>query len=132
MKKTYYDREGTEMKFCWSTLLVKNMEESLAFYTEIIGLEISTRFNAMPGLEIAFLGSGDTLIELVCNAEARNAVVGDAVSWGFDVDSLDDALKMVREKGIPIHSGPVVHPNVKYFFILDPNGMKIQLKETIK
>jgi lactoylglutathione lyase len=108
------------------------MDESLKFYTEVIGLKLVDRFTAMPGLEIAFLGTGETLIELVCNAESQNAAVGDAVSWGFDVESLDEALKMVREKGIPIHSGPVVHPNVKYFFILDPNGMKIQLKETIK
>ena len=119
------------MKFCWSTLLVKDMEESLKFYTEVIRLDIASRFSAMPGVEIAFLGTGETLIELVCNGEAHNTVVGDAVSWGFDVDSLDDALKMVKEKGIPVHSGPVVHPNVKYFFILDPNGLKIQLKQTI-
>ncbi|NLT14525.1 MAG: VOC family protein [Clostridiales bacterium] len=120
------------MKFRWGTLLVRNMEESLKFYTEIIGLEISARDNPMPGLEIAFLGSGDTLVELVCSAEAKDAVVGDAVSWGFEVASLDDALRMVREKGIPLHSGPVVRSSVKYFFILDPNSLKIQLKETIK
>jgi lactoylglutathione lyase len=119
------------MKFCWSTLLVKNMEESLSFYRDVIGLEVVTRFNAMPGLEIAFLGTGETQIELVCNAESANAVVGDAVSWGFDVASLDDALAMVKERNIPLHSGPFVHPNVKYFFIQDPNGLKIQLKQSI-
>jgi lactoylglutathione lyase len=108
------------------------MEESLRFYTEVLGLKLAVRFNAMPGLEISFLGTGETQIELVCNAEAPNAVVGDAVSWGFEVPSLDEALRIVKEKGIPIHSGPVVHPNVRYFFILDPNGLKIQLKQTIK
>lgn len=120
------------MKFCWSTLLVKNMEESLSFYQEVIGLELVSRFNAMPGLEIAFLGTGETQIELVCNGEAALSTVGDAVSWGFDVDSLDVALSMVKEKGIPIHSGPFIHPNVKYFFIQDPNGLKVQLKQSIK
>lgn len=120
------------MKFCWSTLLVKNMEESLRFYQEVIGLELVSRFEAMQGLEIAFLGTGETQIELVCNAESQHATVGDAVSWGFDVDSLDAALTMVKDKGIPILSGPVVHPNVKYFFIQDPNGLKVQLKQSIK
>lgn len=118
------------MKFCWSTLLVKNMEESLRFYQEVIGLEVVSRFNAMPGLEIAFLGTGETQIELVCNEQSRSAVVGDAVSWGVEVDSLDVALTLVKEKGIPIHSGPFIHPNVKFFFILDPNGLKIQLKQS--
>ncbi len=120
------------MKYCWSTLLVRDMDASLAFYTDVLGLTVASRTSAMPGLEIAFLETGETQIELVCNTEAKDAAAGDAVSWGFEVDSLDDALAMVREKGIPIHLGPVVHPNVKYFFILDPDGLKIQLKETIK
>ena len=119
------------MKFCWTTLMVKNMEESLKFYQDILGLEIASRFTAMPGLELAFLGTGETQIELVCNADSQNAVVGDAVSFGFDVPSLDEALKLVAEKNIPIHSGPFIHPNVKYFFVQDPNGLKIQLKESI-
>ena len=119
------------MKFCWSTLLVKNMEESVAFYRDILGLEVTARFNAMPGLEIAFLGTGETQIELVYNAESANAVVGDAISWGFEVPSMDDSLAMVKAKNIAIHSGPFIHPNVKYFFIQDPNGLKIQLKQSI-
>jgi lactoylglutathione lyase len=119
------------MEFCWTTLLVKDMEASLKFYTEIIGLEIAARFSAMPGTELAFLGSGDTQIELVFNAESESAAVGDAVSFGFDVPSLDEALEMVKARGIPIHSGPFVHPTVKFFFVLDPNGLKIQLKESI-
>jgi lactoylglutathione lyase len=112
--------------------MVKNMDESLKFYTEVIGLEIAGRFEAIPGLELAFLGTGDTQIELVCSEESQRSAVGDAVSYGFEVDSLDAALTMVEEKGIPIHSGPFVHPNVKYFFIKDPNGLKIQLKQSIK
>lgn len=117
------------MKYSYTTLLVKNMEESISFYMDVLGFEVLSRFNAMPGLEIAFLATGETQIELVMNTESKNAVVGDAVSLGFEVDSLDDALAMVRGKNIPIHSGPFVHPNVKFFFIQDPNGLKIQLKE---
>jgi lactoylglutathione lyase len=108
------------------------MDESLRFYTDVLGLKLASRTSPMPGLEIAFLETGETQIELVMNSEATKAAPGDAVSWGFEVDSLDDALRTVREKGISIHTGPVVHPNVKYFFILDPNGLKIQLKETTK
>ena len=120
------------MTFCWTTLMVKDMEASLKFYSEIIGLEIAARFSAAPGTELAFLGTGDTQIELVFNAESTNAVVGDAVSFGFDVPSLDEALQMVKEKNIPIHSGPFTHPTVKFFFVQDPNGLKIQLKESIE
>lgn len=43
------------MKFCWSTLKVKDMEESLKFYKEIVGLSEEQRFNAGPDTEIVFL-----------------------------------------------------------------------------
>ncbi len=59
------------MKFCWSTLKVKNLEESLKFYQEIVGLKINKRFNAGPGREIAFLGDGETKIELICDEEIK-------------------------------------------------------------
>ncbi|SNS29431.1 Glyoxalase/Bleomycin resistance protein/Dioxygenase superfamily protein [Anaerovirgula multivorans] len=44
------------MKFCWCTITVKNMEDSLKFYQEIVGLSISGRFQAGPGMENSFLG----------------------------------------------------------------------------
>ena len=43
------------MKFCWSTLHVRNMSESLAFYQDIVGLEVTRQFKPGPGMEISFL-----------------------------------------------------------------------------
>ena len=37
------------MKFCWCTIAVQNMEESLKFYQEIVELSISRRFIMYPG-----------------------------------------------------------------------------------
>ena len=120
------------MKFCWSTLMVKNLEESLKFYQEIVGLEVSRRFQAGPGMEIAFLGDGDTKIELICNGSSEEVNVGKDISWGFEVDSLDRALSLIKEKGLEIHSGPFQpNPNVKFFYVLDPNGLKVQLVQNI-
>ncbi|MBN7773491.1 VOC family protein [Clostridium aminobutyricum] len=118
------------MKFCWSTLRVKNLEESIAFYTEIIGLEVARRFNGGPSKEIVFLGDSETKIELVCDGESRDTNVGKDISWGFETESLDKALELVKEKGIPVVSGPIQpNPHVKFFFIKDPDGMLIQLVE---
>ena len=120
------------MKFCWSTLRVKNMEESIRFYTDLLGLEVANQFKGGPGVEIAFLGNGATKIELICDGGSREINVGNDISWGFEVDSLDQALALVKEKGISVDSGPIQpNPNVKFFFIKDPNGMKIQLVENI-
>ncbi|MGC9330390.1 MAG: VOC family protein [Bacteroidales bacterium] len=64
------------MKFCWSTLRVKDMETSINFYKEIIGLSVSNRFKAGLGVEIAFLGDGETKIELMCDKTAVISMQG--------------------------------------------------------
>ncbi len=119
------------MKFCWTTLTVKNMEESLKFYEEIIGLSVNQRFQAGPNMEIAFLGQGETKIELICNKDVREVNMGEHISLGFEVSNLDEMMALVKERGIAIHSGPFQpNPNTRFFFILDPNDLKIQLVES--
>ena len=119
------------MKFGWVTLTVKNMEESLRFYKEIVGLEVVRRFNAGPGVEIAFLGDGETKVELVCNEASKEVSFGQNISLGFEVYSLDETMSLVKEKGIDVHSGPF-QPNehIKFFYVLDPNGLKIQFAQS--
>ncbi len=120
------------MKFCWSTLMVKNLEESLKFYQEIVGLNISKRFNAGPGVEIAFLGDGETKIELICNEALKEVNYGEHISLGFEVKSVDEMMSFVKEKGIAIHSGPIQpNPHTRFFYVLDPNGLRIQFVENI-
>ncbi len=120
------------MKFCWSTLRVRNLEVSMAFYTEIIGLEVVNRFIGGQGEEIAFLGNSETKIELICDGKQRDTNVGNDISWGFEVPSLEKALDLVKEKGISVVNGPIQpNPHVKFFFIDDPDGMRIQLVENI-
>ena len=117
------------MNFCWSTLRVNNLDESIQFYTDVIELEVINRFKAGP-LEIAFLGRGETKIELICTDESCKTNTGNDISWGFEVKSIDQTFALVKEKGIEIESEPF-QPNahVRYFFIKDPNGMRIQIVE---
>ncbi|SHJ17104.1 VOC family protein [Lutispora thermophila] len=120
------------MKFCWTTLTVKNMEESLRFYQEVVGLPVHNRFQTGPGIEIAFLGDGETKLELISNENVKNFNMGRSISIGFQVDSLDNMMAFLKEKGIGIHSGPFQpNPNTKFFYVLDPNGLKVQFVESI-
>lgn len=80
------------MKFCWATLHVNNLEESIKFYKEIVGLEISSRFPASPNMEIAFLGDGETKVELIWNKDAEKANMGSDISLGFTVISAEDKI----------------------------------------
>jgi lactoylglutathione lyase len=120
------------MKFCWSTLMVKNMEESLKFYQEVVGLTVDRRFKAGPGVELAFLGDGETKVELICNAANSEIQVGKDISWGFEVESAEKMMQLVQEKGIAIQGGLLQpNPHTRFFYVLDPNGMKIQFVENM-
>lgn len=115
------------MKFSFATIQVKNLEESIAFYQDVIGLNIQRRFPAGPGTEIAFMADGPTEIELICS-EGNRVSHGQDLSLGFAVDSMEQAMEEVKAKGIEIHSGPFSpNPKTKFFYVLDPNGVKVQI-----
>ncbi len=59
------------MSFCWCTVHVKDIDASIKFYEEIVGLKVAQRFGA-GAMEIAFLGSGETKLELIGGAAARS------------------------------------------------------------
>ncbi|MDD2447670.1 MAG: VOC family protein [Tissierellia bacterium] len=118
------------MKFAHVTLSVKDLEESIKFYNEIVGLPIVRRFPAGPGTEIAFLGEGDTLVELIKNDNLDNIDLGKNISIGFAVESLDTTMEFLKEKGIELESGPFQpNPKTRFVFVLDPNGLKVQFIE---
>lgn len=120
------------MKFTFSTLFVKDLEESLQFYQEIIGLPLQRQFKAGPHMEIAFLGGEGAQIELIHDANKDTIDIGSDISWAFAVDSLDDMYEFVKNKNIPILSDIIQPaPSTRFFYIQDPNGMKIQLVENI-
>lgn len=121
------------MKFAHVTIKVKNMNESMKFYEEIVGLAVVNRFPAGPNMEIVFLGQGETLVELIHDSSNEDISIGSDISIGFGVDSLDETMAFVKEKGIEIFSGPFQpNPNTRFFFVLDPNGLRVQFIEQKK
>jgi lactoylglutathione lyase len=113
--------------------MVKNLEESYRFYTNIVGLKETRRFPSGPGREIVFLGNGETEVELIYNEEKKEVNMGQDISLGFEVESVDKKMEELETKGVAILSGPFSpNPHVKFFYVLDPNGLKIQFVENIK
>ncbi len=121
------------MKYCWTTIMVYNLDYSIKFYREILGLMEYLRFPAGPGIEIAFMGEGETRVELICNAKHQNVNIGPDISLGFEVGSLESVIKQLKEKRIDIVGGPhQPNPRMRYIHILDPNGVKLQLIENMQ
>ena len=114
----HLNRGGNRMSFLWATIHVKDMKESLHFYQEIVGLTLNQTFQAGPDIEISFLGEGETRIELICDKSKKDVNVGQDISLGFEVNSLEDHMAFVQDKGINILNGPVQpNPHIKFFFV---------------
>lgn len=120
------------MKFCWTTIHVRDMEASLGFYRDIVGLKLDRRHTGGTGSDIVFLGEGETKVELIYNAKHKDVVIGQDISLGFEVPSLEEKMDFLKDKGIPIHSGPFQPaPYIRFFYVLDPNGVKIQFLQNL-
>ena len=114
------------MKFLWTTLTVSNMEKSLQFYQVILGLSLKNRMTS-PGMQLAFLGDGETQVELIEQAKKSPAGLQAPISMGFQVPDLDATMAMVKAKGVAIESGPFQpNPGIRFFYVRDPDGMHIQ------
>jgi lactoylglutathione lyase len=123
------------MNFCWVTLHVENMKESLAFYHEMLKLPISSRHSGN-GTEIVMLGvEGQPKVELLCNGIAQNTQKASGISIGIAVGSLETVMEDLVSLGIPILRGPISpSSSVRFIFINDPDGYEVQLvemKETV-
>jgi len=108
------------------------MDRSLAFYQEIIGLKLIQRIKPNEEMEIAFLGEGETQVELIFNEKSKDIKFGKDISLGFIVDSISQITEYLKSKGIKIHSGPFQpNPYIQFIFVQDPDGLKIQFVENI-
>lgn len=122
------------MKFLWTSVYVNDLEESIAFYSDLLVLKVLRRFIAGSGKEIAFLGNGDsdeTLVELLLDRNNNVVQHSNYISIGFAVDSVDTMLEIVKSKNIAVNSGPVETPDSKFFTVKDPNGLSIQFFQRI-
>ena len=117
------------MKYLWTTINVENLDESINFYSDLAGLKVLKRFPAGPGIEIAFMGNGienETLVELMADSSVGAVSFSQFISIGFAVDSVDAMLETLKNKNIPVYSGPVETPGFKFFGVKDPDGFIVQ------
>lgn len=123
------------MRLLHTMLRVGNMDRSIQFYTDILGMKL-LRKKDFPGgsFTLAFLGYGEesdsTVLELTHNWDTESYQLGDA--YGHIAIGVDDVYKtceQVKEKGGKVvrEAGPMLHGSTVLAFVEDPDGYKIEL-----
>ena len=115
------------MKFQWTTIQVTNLDNSLKFYKDLLGMNIS-RVIEGGNHQIVILGEDDDAkIELIPISTASKENLGNGVSIGIAFKQLDDLVEKIKSKNIPV-VGPITPmPDIRFFFVNDPDGYTIQL-----
>jgi len=112
---------------------VSDMEQTIAFYTEILGLEVLERKISPRGSHLAFLQvpNSDELIELTSFPPSGPVKVQeDLVHLAFQVESLDATIASLTAKGVKITDGPTQTASGSRFLFIDaPDGYEIELIE---
>lgn len=112
------------MKIKHITINTADLEKSMKFYEDIIGLKLQRDLRQF-GSPIVFLADGDDpCIELIENP--AQAYSGAGISIGFHTEDVEAKRAELEEKGFAPTPMLSPNPNVKFFFIQDPNGVKIQ------
>ncbi len=57
-----------DMKIRYATIIVKDMAESIKFYSELMGFEIDSQFIPKPGIEITLMKSARHIVITTCLA----------------------------------------------------------------
>jgi lactoylglutathione lyase len=130
------------MRFLHTMLRVGNLPRSIAFYTEVLGMQLlRTTKRPEQQYDLAFLGYGggnpeQAELELTYNYGVEHYELGSA--YGHVAIGVDDAAatcEAVRAKAAELggaitrEAGPVKGGNTVIAFITDPDGYKIELIE---
>ncbi len=123
------------MRILHTMIRVVDLERSLRFYTEVLGMKLMRRMDYPEGkFTLAFIGygdeSGNAVIELTHNWGVASYELGNA--FGHIAIAVDDAYKACEEiksrggKGTR-EAGPMKYSATVIAVVEDPDGYKLEL-----
>ena len=120
-------------KLLHTRMRVSDMEQTIAFYRNTLGLEVIEQKVSPRGSHLAFLAvpNSEELIEL-CSFPSSGPVTvqEDLVHFAFQVDDLDQTIRELHERNVPITDGPTTSSSGSRFIFIDaPDGYEIELIE---
>ena len=122
------------MRILHTMLRVGDLDRSLAFYTEVLGMKVLRRTDYPDGkFTLAFVGYGDeastAVLELTHNWETKSYELGNGYGHiAVEVDDAARACEEVTRRGgkVTRPAGPMKHGTTVIAFVEDPDGYKIE------
>lgn len=111
---------------------VKDLEKTVSFYRDVLGLQEIRRHTSGRGSQLVFFKArqSEEEIEICKFDESGPVVVGpDLTHLAFEVDDLDEFARESAAKGYPLSDGPHASSSGKIAFIDAPEGYEIELIE---
>ncbi|HAT15261.1 MAG: lactoylglutathione lyase [Microcoleus sp.] len=123
------------MQLLHTMLRVGNLEESLKFYTEVLGMKLLRQKEYPEGkFTLAFVGYGEesdhTVLELTYNWGVEEYNLGDAYGHiAIGVDDIYATCDEIKARGgkVSREPGPMKHGSTVIAFVEDPDGYKVEL-----
>lgn len=113
-------------------IVVSDMERSIRFYSEILGLEVHHDGRKEGGKKKSFLGTKSrTLVALTEDASLRQDAPGFLQRVGhiaFRVDDVERAKEILKGRGVEFIEEKIEkNANRKAYHFLDPDGLELEI-----
>jgi len=123
------------MRILHTMIRVGDLDRSLFFYTDILGMKLLRRKDYPGGkFTLAFVGyqeeSEGAVLELTHNWDTSSYDLGTGYGHiAIEVEDAYDACARIKEKGghVTREAGPMQHGTTVIAFVEDPDGYKVEL-----
>ena len=122
------------MRMLHTMIRVGDLDRSIQFYTEVLGMRLLRRKDYPGGkFTLAFVGYGDeaqhTVLELTYNWDTNAYQLGNGFGHiAVEVDDAYQACDAVKQRGgkVTREAGPMQHGTTVIAFVEDPDGYNIE------
>jgi lactoylglutathione lyase len=123
-------------KYLHTRFRVADMDRSLKFYRDVLGLEIAEQSTSPRGSKLVYLKFPYSESELeLCSFPSSGEVdvPEDLAHLAFEVEDLEAWMQRLENAGIPVTEGPVTTSRgSRFIFTEDPDKYEIELIEPSK
>lgn len=125
----------TRMEVIHSAIWVSDLEETLSFYVDALGLEKTHEFEGGDGAKNVYVaGEGDAEIQFKYDPDIEPPAPAGFDHIAVAVEDTDaEVERLVEETGCTVRRGPLTSEgaNARVAFIEDPDGYGVELVEEL-